>query len=46
MHATKDYGRNIQKNTNAVVEDGKFNQVVVRRALDQKNKVVLNQQYR
>ena len=34
--ATSDYGKNIQENINAVVADGKFNQAVVRRALDQK----------
>ena len=34
--ATSDYGRNIQKNINAVVSDEKFNQTVVRRGLDQK----------
>ena len=33
----KDYGKNIQENINAVVADGKFNQAVVRRALDKKN---------
>ena len=33
--ATSDYGRSIQENINAVVADGKFNQAVVRRALDQ-----------
>ena len=38
--ATSDYGRNIQGNINAVVADWKFNQAVVRRALDQKNKGV------
>ena len=36
--ATSDYGKNIQENINAVVADRKFNQAVVRRALDQKNK--------
>ena len=36
MLATSDYGRNIQKNINAVVSDEKFNQTVVRRGLDQK----------
>ena len=35
--AMKDYGKNIQENINAVVADGKFNQAVVRRALDKKN---------
>ena len=40
MLATSDYGRNIQGNINAVVADWKFNQAVVRRALDQKNKGV------
>ena len=40
MLAISDYGKNIQENINAVVADGKFNQVVVRRALDQKNKGV------
>ena len=34
--AISDYGKNIQENINAVVADGKFNQAVVRRALDQK----------
>ena len=38
--ATSDYGRNIQENINAVVADGRFNQAVVHRALDQKNKGV------
>ena len=38
--ATSDYGRNIQENINAVVADGKFNQAIVRRALDQKSKGV------
>ena len=33
---TSDYGKNIQENINAVVADGKFNQAVVQRALDQK----------
>ena len=37
--ATSD-GRNIQEKINAVVADGKFNQDVVRRALDKKNKEV------
>ena len=37
---TSDYGRNIQENINAVDSDKKFNQAVVRRALDQKNKGV------
>ena len=36
--ATSDYGKNSQENINAVVADRKFNQAVVRRALDQKNK--------
>ena len=40
MLATSDYGKNIQENINAVVADGKFNQAVVRRVLDQKNKGV------
>ena len=40
MLATSDYGKNIQEIINAVVADGKFNQAVVRRALDQKNKGV------
>ena len=44
--ATSDYGRSIQENINAVVADGKFNQAVVRRALDQKLKKFLNHQYR
>ena len=38
--ATSDYGRNILEKINAVVADGKFNQDVVRRALDKKNKEV------
>ena len=38
--STRDYGKNIQENINAVVADRKFNQAVVRRALDQKNKRV------
>ena len=38
--AIKDYAKNIHKNINAVVADGKFNQAVVRRVLDQKNKGV------
>ena len=38
--ATSDFGRNIQENINAVVSDEKFNQAVVHRALDQKNKGV------
>ena len=38
--ATSDYGKNISENISAVVADGKFNQAVVRRALDQKNKGV------
>ena len=33
--ATRDYAKNCHKNINAVVADGKFNQAVVRRALDQ-----------
>ena len=37
---TSDYGKNIQEIINAVVADGKFNQAVVHRALDQKNKGV------
>ena len=44
--ATSDYGRSIQENINAVVADRKFNQAVVRRALDQKLKKFLNHQYR
>ena len=40
MLATSDYGKNIQENINAVVADGKFNQAVVHRALDPKNKGV------
>ena len=39
--ATSDYGRNIQENINSVVAGGKFNQAVVRRVLDQKDKGVL-----
>ena len=38
--ATSDYGRNIQENINSLVDGGKFNQAVVRRVLDQKNKGV------
>ena len=38
--AKSDYGKNIQENINTVVADGKFNQAVVCRALDQKNKGV------
>ena len=38
--ATSDYGKNISENISAVVADGKFNQAVVRRALDQKSKGV------
>ena len=40
MLATRNYGRNIQENINAVAADGKLNQAVVRRALDQKHKGV------
>ena len=36
MLATSDYGRNIQDNIITVVAEGKFNQTVARRALDQK----------
>ena len=42
LHATSDYGRNIQENINSVVPGGKFNQAVVRRVLDQKNKGVFD----
>ena len=35
--AMKKKKKNIQENINAVVADGKFNQAVVRRALDKKN---------
>ena len=38
--ATSDYGRNIEESINSVVANGKFNQAVVRRALDQINKGV------
>ena len=38
--ALSDYGRNIQKNINSVVADGKFNQALIHIALDQKNKGV------
>ena len=38
--ATSDYGRNIQWNINSVAAGGKFNQIVIRRVLDQKNKGV------
>ena len=40
LFSTSDYGRNIQEKINAVVADGKFNQDVVRRALDEKNEGV------
>ena len=40
MLATSNYGKNIQENINAVVANGKFNQAIVRRALDQKSKGV------
>ena len=40
MPTTRDYGKNIQENINAVVADRKFNHAVVRRELDQKNKRV------
>ena len=33
--AASNYGENIQKNINTVVADGKCNQAVVRRVLDQ-----------
>ena len=36
--AASNYGRNIQENINAVVADGKINQAVICRVLDQKNK--------
>ena len=36
--AASNYGENIQKNFNTVVADGKCNQAVVRRVLDQKDK--------
>ena len=42
---TSDYGKNIHENFNAVLADGKFNQVVVRRAWDQKLKEFLNRLY-
>ena len=38
--ATSDYGRNIRENINSLVDGGKFNQAVVCRVLDQKNKGV------
>ena len=38
--ATSNYGRTIQENINSVVAGGKFNQAVVLRVLDQKNKGV------
>ena len=39
--ALSDYGRNIQKNINSVVAaDGKFNQALIHRALDQNNEGV------
>ena len=37
---TSDYGRNIQENINSVVTDGRFNNAVVRRLFDEKNKGV------
>ena len=37
---TSDYGKNIQENINTVVAWGKFNQPVVRRPLDEKDKGV------
>ena len=40
MLATSDYRKNIQENINAVVADGKFNQVIICRAPDQKIKRV------
>ena len=40
MLVTSDHGKNIQENINAAVADGKFNQAVVRTALNQKNKWV------
>ena len=40
MLATSDYGKNISENISAVVADGKSNQAVVRRTLDQKSKGV------
>ena len=36
--ATSNYGRNVQEIINSVVAGGKFNQTIVRRVLDQKNK--------
>ena len=38
--ATSNYGRNVQEIINSVVAGGKFNQTIVRRVLDQKNKGV------
>ena len=38
--ATSSYGRNIQENISSVVTDGKFNNVLVRHVLDEKNKGV------
>ena len=43
--ATSDYGRNIKKNINSVVADGKFNPAVVYRVFNQKNKGVLSHQH-
>ena len=40
--ATSDYGQNFQKNINAVVTDGKFNDALVRHVLDEKNKGVFD----
>ena len=38
--ATGPYGKNIQENINTVINDGKFNDAVVRYLLDYKNKGV------
>ena len=43
--ATSNYGRTIQENLNSVVAGGKFNQAVVLRVLDQKNKVFSSHQH-
>ena len=40
--ATSDYGKNIQENINSVVTDEKFNDVLVRRILDEKIKGVFD----
>lgn len=39
---TNDFGRNIQENINNAVTDGKYNNAAICRALNLKNKGVLN----